>query len=54
MPLSSLGMSARQKFNKETRELTDVMTQMGLKDIYRTQQIQKNILSSQHLMEPFL
>ena len=35
-PLSPLDKSVRQKINRETRELIDVMTQMDLIDIYRT------------------
>ena len=34
--LSPLDRSIRQKIHREIRELTDVMTQMDLKDIYRT------------------
>ena len=33
--LSPLGRSVRQKIIREIRELTDVMTQMDLMDIYR-------------------
>ena len=47
--------SIGQKFNKEIRELTDALTQMDLTDIYGTfRQIQKDIPSSKHLMEPSL
>ena len=34
-PLSAMNRSARQKINRETRELSDVMTQMDLTDIFR-------------------
>ena len=35
-PLSTLDRSTRQKINREIRELTDVMIQIDLADIYRT------------------
>ena len=34
--LSPVNRSARQKLNREIRELTDVMTQIDLIDIYKT------------------
>ena len=36
IPLSTMDQSTRQNTNRKIRELTDVMTQMELTDIYKT------------------
>ena len=36
IPFSTIDRSIRQKLNGEIKQLTDVMTQMDLTDIYRT------------------
>ena len=56
-PFSSMNSSTRQKFNRAIRELTDVMTQMDLRDNYRTFHPNTHthkIPSSQDLMESSL
>ena len=51
-PLLSLGRSAIQKLNREKKDLTDVMTQMGSTAIYRTlhPRAKEYIPSSKHLI----
>ena len=47
-PLSPLDRSDKQEINREIRELTEIVTQMVLTDIYRTlHKTQKNVPSKE-------
>ena len=51
MFLSQTDMTTRQKLNKQTKEVTEVVTQMGLTDIFRTFHLntkEYNFLSALH------
>lgn len=49
--LSQIVKSSRKQLKKERMELTDVMNQVDLIDIYRTFHIKKNILPTLYFME---